>query len=173
MRPGGVKIRPGAGSKAALHFEAGIKCDVHIRTLLSRWLVSEYPLGLMLAPPPGLMLAPGLLLHGLVRHTSIVPPKENSPHRFNSSEPTFEAFGDCTAPSPLYQAVDVQHAFAQHSSACIFTALCKSRRHLCIAILKSHILYTPPPPTTTTMDHLCCSNGNQAGLHHVSFWLRT
>ena len=39
--------------------------------------------------------------------------------------------------------------------------------------LESHILYTPPTTITTTMDHRCCSNGDQAGLHHVSFWLRT
>ena len=98
---------------------------------------------------------------------------ENEPHLFNSSEPKFETFGDCTASSPQYWASDVQHAFAQHPPACTFTALCKSRNQLCVAILKSHILYTPPPTTTTTIDHRCCSNGNQAGPHHVSFWLTT
>ena len=41
-------------------------------------------------------------------------------------------------------------------------ALCKSRSHLCIAILKSRILHTPTTTTTTT-DHRCCSIGNRLG----------
>ena len=28
--------------------------------------------------------------------------KENQPHLFNSSEPTFDTFGKCTAPFPWY-----------------------------------------------------------------------
>ena len=49
-----------------------------------------------------------------------------------------------------------------HPPHAFFTALCKSRSHLCIATVKSHILHTPTTTTATT-DHRCCSIGNRLG----------
>ncbi len=55
----------------------------------------------------------------------------------------------------------IQHAFLMQVQA----------PHLCIAILKLHILHTPT--TTTTTGSSLLFHWKQTGLHHVSFWLRT